>query len=76
MSISWLSYLATTLVLTGVYYVSIPLTRGQYFILAADLCWFTYAACTKQWGLMAQSTVLTYINFTAIRNWTKKGMPL
>lgn len=71
-----LSYLATGLVLSAVYYISKPKLRGQYLILAADLTWFIYAIFTKQYALALQSTVLFCIGCSAVINWKRKGIPL
>lgn len=69
-----LSYLATALVLTAVYFISKPKLRGQYLIVAADITWLTYSLLTKQWALSLQSVVLLVIGLTAIRNWKLKGI--
>lgn len=74
MSVEWLSYLATALVLTSVYLISKPKLAGQYLILVADATWLTYALSTRQWALAAQSTVLACISYTAIGNWKKAGI--
>lgn len=71
-----LSYLATALVLSAVYFISKPKLRGQYLIVGADLTWLTYALISEQWALAVQSIVLLTIGLSAIRNWTKKGIPL
>lgn len=72
----YLSYLATTLVLLGVYFVSKPKLRGQYLIVGADCTWLVYSLGVGQWALALQSIVLLCIGISAIRNWTKKGIPL
>lgn len=69
-----LSYIATALVLVGVYYISKPRLVGQYIMLAADLTWLTYSLLTKQWALSLQSIVLLCICISAIYNWRKKGI--
>ena len=72
---TYLSYLATALVLSAVYYISKPKLRGQYLIIAADLTWLTYSIITKQWALALQSIVLLTIGITAVRNWRAKTIP-
>lgn len=74
--ITYLSYIATALVLLAVYYISKPKLRGQYLILAADISWFIYSGLTEQWGLFIQSFVLMCIAVSAIKNWKLKGIPL
>lgn len=69
-----LSYLATFLVLSAVYYISKPKLRGQYLIVAADITWLVYAISTKQYALGIQSTILLTIGLSAIRNWRKQGI--
>lgn len=69
-----LSYLATALVLIGVYLISRPRIEGQYVMLAADITWLTYAVITGQWALAVQSIVLLTLAISAIRNWRKKGV--
>lgn len=72
----YLSYFATLLVLLAVYYISKPKLRGQYLIVSADICWLIYSIYTSQYALAAQSLVLLIIGISAIKNWTKKGIPL
>ena len=72
----YLSYLATSLVLSAVYYISKPKLRGQYLIIGADLTWLTYSILTKQYALSLQSIVLLIIGLSAVRNWKAKGIPL
>lgn len=74
MSYSWLSYIATTYVLIGVYLISKPLLRGQVIMLAADTIWLTYALLTSQYALAAQSAVLFCISASAIPNWRRAGI--
>ena len=69
-----LSYVATALVLSAVYYISKPKLRGQYLILAADATWFLYSVLTQQYALSAQSAVLFVIGLSAVRNWKKQGI--
>lgn len=69
-----LSYLATALVLSAVYYISKPKLRGQYLIVAADITWLVYAISTKQYALGIQSIILLTIGLSAIRNWRKQGI--
>jgi hydrogenase-4 membrane subunit HyfE len=69
-----LSYLATALVLSAVYYISKPKLRGQYLIVSADITWLAYSLFTKQWALAIQSVVLLIIGISAIKNWKKKGI--
>jgi len=76
MSPSYLSYLATGLVLLGVYQISKPRLRGQYVMLLADAVWFSYALLTEQYALAAQSIVLFFISVSAVRNWSKAGIKL
>lgn len=70
-----LSYIATALVLLAVYFISKPKLRGQYFILAADITWLTYAIITQQWALGIQSVVLLCIGISAVRNWRREKIP-
>lgn len=70
----FLSYLATALVLSAVYYISKPKLRGQYLIVGADVTWLTYSLITGQYALSLQSVVLLMIGLTAIRNWRAKGI--
>lgn len=72
----YLSYLATALVLSAVYYISKPKLRGQYLIGAADLTWLTYSLITHQYALALQSVVLLTICFAAIKNWRRQGIEL
>lgn len=74
--ITYLSYLATTLVLFGVYFISKPKLRGQYLIVCADLTWLSYALLTNQYALAAQSVVLLVIGMSAIKNWRRNKIPL
>lgn len=69
-----LSYIATALVLIGVYLISRPRIEGQYVMLLADVTWLAYAIITKQWPLALQSIVLLTFAISAIRNWRKKGV--
>lgn len=71
----YLSYLATALVLSAVYYISKPKLRGQYLIIAADLTWLAYSMITKQWALTLQSIVLLTIGLFAVKNWSEKNIP-
>lgn len=71
-----LSYLATALVLAGVFYISRPKLRGQYIMVAADLTWLTYSIMTKQWALTLQSLVLIKFALDGIQNWKKVNIPL
>ncbi len=71
-----LSYLATALVLTGVYYISRPKRRGQYIMLAADATWLVYSLKTHQWALTVQSLVLMKFAYDGIQNWKKEGIRL
>lgn len=71
-----LSYLATALVLSAVYYISKPKLRGQYLIVTADITWLVYAISTKQYALGIQSIILLTIGLSAIRNWRKQGIKL
>lgn len=68
----WISYLATALVLLGVYQISRPRLKGQYIMIVADALWVTYSMFTKQWALAAQSAALLYISYTAIAKWRKE----
>jgi hypothetical protein len=72
----YLSYLATALVLTAVYYISKPLRRGQYLILCADTCWFVFALSTHNYALAIQSVVLFVIGCFGLRNWKRNNIPL
>lgn len=72
----WLSYLATALVLSAVYYISKPKLRGQYLIIGADITWLTYGLLTEQWALAIQSIVLLCIGISAVKNWKQKGIEL
>ena len=72
----YLSYLATALVLSAVYYISKPRLRGQYLILAADITWLIFSASTGNYALALQSIVLACIAVSAIRNWSRGGIPL
>jgi hypothetical protein len=72
--IEYLSYLATALVLSAVYFISKPRLRGQYLIVAADITWLIYSASTSQWALALQSAVLLCIGISAIRNWKKENI--
>ena len=70
----WLSYIATALVLSAVYYISKPKLRGQYLILCADVVWLTYSLLTEQWALAIQSVVLFSIAVSALKNWKREGI--
>lgn len=70
----YLSYLATALVLIGVYLISRPRLSGQYVMLAADLTWLTYSVLTEQYALTLQSIVLVSFAISAIKNWKKEGI--
>jgi hypothetical protein len=72
--ITFLSYLATCLVLLGVYFISKPRLRGQYLIVCADSAWLIYACLTKQYALAIQSVILLTIGLSAIRNWRKSNI--
>lgn len=72
----YLSYLATALVLSAVYYISKPKLRGQYLIVGADIIWLVYSFLTEQYALSIQSIVLLIIGLSAISNWKKKGIEL
>ncbi len=72
----YLSYVATALVLSAVYYISKPRLRGQYLIVCADITWLVYSLLTKQYALAIQSVVLLVIGLTAIRNWKLEGIKL
>lgn len=76
MQYQFLSYLATALVLLGVYFISKPKIRGQWIMLLANIVWLTYAGLTGQWGLITQSVVLFYLASSSIINWKKKGIEL
>lgn len=76
MIVEALSYLATALVLSAVYYIAKPKLRGQYLILAAECTWAIYSIGTGQWALLIQSLVLFLIGLTAVRNWKRKGIEL
>lgn len=69
-----LSYLATILVLFGVYQISRPRLKGQYIMVAADLIWLGYSVYTKQWALTLQSLVLIKFSLDGIKNWRKEGI--
>lgn len=69
---NWLSYLATTLVLLGVYQISRPRLRGQYLMIIADSLWLTYAVSIQSYGLALQSLALLYISIKSIKNWKKE----
>lgn len=71
---NFLSYLATALVLTGVYHISRPRLKGQYLMIAADCTWLTYALLTRQWALVIQSLVLLKFAVSATKNWRKEGI--
>lgn len=71
-----LSYIATALVLLGVYFISKPRLLGQYVMLFADLTWLTYALLTNQFALAIQSVVLLCICLSAIKNWKRQGIKL
>ncbi len=72
----YLSYLATALVLSAVYYISKPKLRGQYLILSADISWLIFSLGTENYALALQSFVLMCIAFSAIKNWKREGIPL
>ncbi len=72
----YLSYLATSLVLSAVYFISKPKLRGQYLILCADFTWGVYSLLTHQYALTLQSIILFIIGLSAVSNWKKKGIPL
>ncbi len=72
---NFLSYLATSGVLLGVYFISKPKLRGQYIIVGADVMWLVYSLLTKQYALTIQSVVLLAIGLSAIENWRKQGIP-
>lgn len=74
--VEFMSYLATGLVLSAVYFISKPKLRGQYLIIAADCTWLLYAAITGQWALGIQSIVLLTIGISAVRNWKRQNIPL
>lgn len=69
-----LSYLATALVLLGVYFISKLRLRGQYIMLVADVLWLLYSLLTHQWALTLQSIVLIRFSIQGIRNWKEKGI--
>lgn len=71
----YLSYLATALVLTGVYFISKPRLKGQYLMIGADLTWLIYAVFTGQWALALQSIVLLRFALSAVRNWKRNNIP-
>lgn len=72
----YLSYIATTLVLLAVYYISKPKLRGQYLILCADITWLIFSLGTENYALAIQSFILMCIAISAIKNWTKEGIEL
>lgn len=70
----WLSYLATSLVLTGVYFISKPKVKGQYLTILADCTWLAYGLLTKQWAIVIQSVILLKFALSAVKNWKKEGI--
>ena len=72
----FLSYLATLLVIPGVYYISRPRLRGQYIMVAADISWLIYSILTEQWALSVQSLVLIKFSLDGIKNWKREGIKL
>lgn len=69
--ITFLSYLATALVLLAVYFISKPRLRGQYLIVCANVTWLIYSLFAGQYALTVQSLVLLVIGLSAIRNWRR-----
>jgi drug/metabolite transporter (DMT)-like permease len=72
--VTWLSYIATGLVLSGVYFIAQPRLRGQWIMLGADLTWLTYSIITGQYALTLQSLVLISLAVKAIKNWNREGI--
>jgi len=70
-----LSYIATALVLSAVYFISKPKLRGQYLIIAADITWLIYSLLSHQYALSLQSIVLLTIGISAVNNWKSKNIP-
>lgn len=67
-----LSYLATFLVLAGVYNIAKLRLRGQYLMFLADLAWLTYALKSQSYALAIQSVALLCICVMGIKKWRKE----
>jgi hypothetical protein len=66
--------IAVVFVFAGVWCISIPQFKGQWYMLIAQSFWIWYAVGTKQWPLTVQSVVLFAINIKAIHNWKNKNI--
>ena len=60
--------IAVVFVFAGVWCISIPEIKGQWYMLFAQALWIIYSITTKQWPLAVQSIVLFMINIRAIYN--------
>jgi len=66
-----LEYLATALVLAGVWLIGGLSVRGQWLMLAAQFVWLAVAVQKGMWGLAAQSAVLTAFTGRSIVAWRR-----
>ncbi|MHC1701780.1 MAG: hypothetical protein AB9900_12565 [Humidesulfovibrio sp.] len=64
-----LEILSTLLALVAVWRIGKLDVRGQYLMLAAQVCWGLFAALGGHWALLAQSLVLIILTRKAIRHW-------
>lgn len=74
MVLETIQQIAVVFVFAGVWCISIPQFKGQWYMLIAQALWITYSLGTKQWPLAIQSIVLFLINIKAIHNWKTKNI--
>ena len=78
MWIDLIQSIAVVFVFAGVWCISIPQIKGQWYMLIAQTLWIIYAFLVifvkgeNMWPLAVQSVVLFLINIKAIVNWRRK----
>ncbi len=70
----FLQIFGTTLVIFGVYYITIPKIKGQYLMSFAQIVWFSYAMFANTPALAVQSIILFIFSLKAIKSWRKKNI--
>lgn len=75
-NMTYLEMSASTLVIVGVWYISVPKFRGQVIMLAAQILWILHSITVKSPGLFLQSIVLCLLNLKALHSWHTKKVGL
>ncbi len=69
-----IEFIATVLVLLGVYFITVPKVLGIYIMILAQIFWTIFAYIKGAPFLLLQNVILMCFNFRGIRNWKKKGI--